>query len=33
MAIVPMGKREIPPGTLRSLVRQSRIAAEDFFGA
>ncbi|MBI2040031.1 type II toxin-antitoxin system HicA family toxin [Candidatus Microgenomates bacterium] len=28
--IVPMGKREIPAGTLSSILRQSRLNKEDF---
>lgn len=29
-AIVPMGKKEIPYGTFRSIVRQSGLKEEDF---
>ena len=29
-AIVPMGKKEVPLGTLRSIIRQSGLAREDF---
>jgi len=28
--IVPMGKKEIPHGTFRSILRQSELRAEDF---
>ena len=28
--IVPMGKREIPHGTFRSILRQSNLKQEDF---
>lgn len=28
--IVPMGKREIPIGTFRSILRQSQLKKEDF---
>ena len=28
--IVPAGKREIPVGTFRSILRQSRLDADDF---
>lgn len=29
-AIVPVGKKEIPLGTFRSILRQSNLYAEDF---
>ena len=29
-AIVPVGKKEIPYGTFRSIVRQSKLSEEDF---
>ena len=29
-AIVPMGKKEIPTGTFRSILRQSRLTEKDF---
>ena len=29
-AIVPMGKKEIPQGTFRSILRQSQLTEEDF---
>lgn len=29
-AIVPMGKREIPKGTFRSILRQSNLSEKDF---
>jgi predicted RNA binding protein YcfA (HicA-like mRNA interferase family) len=28
--IVPMGKKEIPPGTMRSIIRQSELPKEGF---
>ncbi len=30
--IVPANKKEIPIGTLHSIIRQSSISKEDFFG-
>ncbi len=30
--IVPMNKKEIPVGTLRSILRQSQLLKESFFG-
>lgn len=30
--IVPINKREMPIGTLRSIVRQSQLSEEKFFG-
>lgn len=31
-AIVPMAKRQIPEGTLRSILRQANMVKEDFAG-
>ncbi|MEK9180305.1 MAG: type II toxin-antitoxin system HicA family toxin [Patescibacteria group bacterium] len=33
VVIVPVGKKEIPMGTLRSIVRQSQLPKEKFFGS
>jgi predicted RNA binding protein YcfA (HicA-like mRNA interferase family) len=30
--IVPMRKKEIPAGTMRSIIRQSQLSEEKFFG-